>query len=52
MRIVDAYGVERKNVNTNSAAQQINVSDLPLGVYTVIATKNTEVATEHLQIQP
>ena len=52
IKIVDAYGVERKNINTNSAAEQINISDLPLGVYTVIATKESEVATEHLQIQP
>ena len=39
-------------MNTNSAAELIDISDLPLGTYTVIATKDDEIATEHLQVQP
>ena len=50
IRIVDAYGFERKNINTISASEMINISDLQLGSYTIIATENGEVATKHLQV--
>ena len=52
IRVIDAYGTERKNVNTTSASEMINISDLPLGTYTVIATEDGEIATEHLQVLP
>lgn len=52
IRIVDAYGVERKNINTTSAAEMVDISDLPLGVYNVIATDGIEVEMKHLQVLP
>ena len=52
IRIVDAYGFERENMNTTNNEERVNISQLPIGVYTVIVTKNNEIATQRLQVLP
>lgn len=52
IRVIDSYGNERKNINTISASLFMDVSDLQLGVYTVIVTDGIDITTEHLQILP
>ena len=52
IRIMDNFGVERKNINTNNLVENINISDLQVGGYNVIVTKGAEIDAKHLQVTP
>ena len=52
IRIIDIYGVERRNFNTDKPIETLPINDLEGGIYTVVARKNNEVVTEHLQVMP
>lgn len=52
IRITDVYGIERKNINTGSLMEIINISDLSLGVYNVNVIKGNDFDMKHLEVIP
>ena len=52
VKITDAYGVVKKNINTMNSVENINISNLQFGIYNVAVTKGSDMDTKHLQVTP
>jgi hypothetical protein len=52
IKIVDSFGMIRKDINTNANSENINISDLEVGIYTVTVIQGSNIDSKQLQVMP
>lgn len=52
IKIVDTYGIIRIDLNTNANSENINISNLEVGIYSVTVTQGANISTKQLQVMP